>query len=82
MKQRGALDAAEHEIMLEGYRFLSALDHYLRLTVGRTTRLPTANPKALNAVAQRMGLKDHNDLIEQLTLHRLNVRKTFEAIVG
>jgi hypothetical protein len=29
-----------------------------------------------------MQLKDHTDLVEQLTLHRLNLRKAFDEIVG
>ena len=81
LHRNGSLRDSDHEVLLEGYRFLSALDHHLRLTVGRTTRLPIANVNALDAVSTRMNLKDHNALLEHLTLHRLNLRKSFDEIV-
>jgi [glutamine synthetase] adenylyltransferase / [glutamine synthetase]-adenylyl-L-tyrosine phosphorylase len=81
LHRRGSLTGAEYDVMLKGYRFLSMLDHYLRLIVGRTTRLPTANIKALDAIARRMKLMDHTELTGRLTLHRLNLRKAFDEIV-
>jgi glutamine synthetase adenylyltransferase len=82
LKQRGALDDSDHATLLAGYRFLTTLDHYLRLTVGRTTRLPVANTKALDAIAHRMALDSGADMIEQLTLHRLEVRTAFDNILA
>ena len=66
----------------EGYRFLSALDHNLRLTVGRTTRIPLSNPVALATIARRMKLATPADLLEQLTLQRLAIRTAFETILA
>ncbi len=65
----------------EGHHFLSALDHELRLTIGRTTRLPLANQTALATIAERMNLSSPADLLEHLTAHRLAVREAFDAIV-
>jgi glutamate-ammonia-ligase adenylyltransferase len=65
-----------------GYRFLSSLDHALRLIVGRTTRLPAAGHTALNEIAARMNLDSPATLIEHLTLHRLAIREAFHAILG
>jgi glutamate-ammonia-ligase adenylyltransferase len=77
----GSLVSEDHNNFLEGYRFLSDLDHNLRLTVGRTTRLPLANTKALAVIAGRMELASVEDLLEQLTLHRLNIRSSFDNIL-
>src|SRR5215217_138079 len=63
LERQGSLSAADHESFLEGYRFLAELDHNLRLTVGRTTRLPLANHAALETVAQRLKLASEGDLI-------------------
>lgn len=82
LHRHGSLSQAHHETLSAGYRFLSALDHNLRLLVDRTTRLPLANTSALDDIARRMGLEDHAALVEHLTLHRINLRKTFEEIVG
>jgi len=78
----GSLTAQDHETLLYGYRFLSSLDHHLRLAVGRTTRLPIANQKALELISQRMDLESSNELIERLTIHRLNIRNSFDNVVG
>jgi glutamate-ammonia-ligase adenylyltransferase len=68
-------------VLYDGYRFLSQLDHNLRLTVGRSTRLPMANAQALETIAHRMGLASAANLVEALTLHRLQIRDAFEQIV-
>jgi glutamate-ammonia-ligase adenylyltransferase len=82
LHEKGSLTASDHRTMIDGYRFLSNLDHGLRLTVGRTTKLPAGNSKALEIVARRMQLASTAELFEQLTLHRLGVRSAFEKIVS
>jgi glutamine synthetase adenylyltransferase len=82
LAERGSIAADDHKTMLAGYRFLSSLDHHLRLTVGRTTRLPAANIKAMDTVSQRMELASPGQLIERLTLHRIGIRAAFENVVG
>ena len=64
-----------------GYLFLSELDHNLRLTVGRSTRLPIANQKALQIICERMKIASINEFLERLTFHRLNIRASFENIL-
>ncbi|HVF45975.1 MAG TPA: hypothetical protein VNA17_00265, partial [Pyrinomonadaceae bacterium] len=64
-----------------GYKFLSGLDHTLRLVVGRTPRLPAADHPALDEITRRMGCDSGASLIEQLTFHRLAVREAFNAIL-
>lgn len=82
LHERGSLGDTEFDPLLAGYRFLADLDHNLRLTVGRTTRLPAANQHALNTIAHRMGLASSAELLERLTLHRLAIRDAFDEIVG
>ena len=78
----GSLSAEIHAALLAGYKFLTSLDHNLRLTVGRSTSLPLANHGALNTISERMKLDSVNDLIEQLTLHRLAIRSAFDNILS
>ncbi|MBP7416536.1 MAG: hypothetical protein KA831_07775, partial [Pyrinomonadaceae bacterium] len=78
----GSLSGEIYAELLAGYNFLSDLDHTLRLTIGRTTRVPLGNENALKTIAARMGLVSPADLIEQLTLHRLAIRATFESILS
>lgn len=73
----------EHfENFLSGYKFLSELDHNLRLTVGRSTRLPVAKHKALKIIAKRMKFNSIDELFENLTVHRLNINSSFEQILN
>ena len=78
----GSLTADDYRDILSGYEFLSELDHALRLTVGRTTQLSTANQTVLATIAQRMDLDSTSELLGQLTLNRLAVRSAFDNIVG
>lgn len=68
--------------LADSYEFLAAVDHNLRLTVGRTTRVPLANRTALETIANRMKLSSNAELLEQLTFHRLAVREAFENILA
>ena len=68
----------DFEILARGYEFLSELDHNLRLTVGRSTRLPIANQNALQIICERMKIASIGEFHEKLTLHRLNLRAAFE----
>jgi [glutamine synthetase] adenylyltransferase / [glutamine synthetase]-adenylyl-L-tyrosine phosphorylase len=77
----GSLSPENYEHFRRGYDFLSALDHHLRLAVGRSTRLPFANQKALEMIAARLDLGSVGELLEQLTVHRLNIRAAFEKIL-
>ena len=80
LKAHGSISEELHREMFAGYQFLSALDHNLRLTVGRTTRVPLANHTALANIASRMHLESETQLLEQLTLHRLAIRDAFDRI--
>ncbi len=66
----------------DGYEFLSALDHNLRLTVGRTTRLPLGKQAALETIAERMKVGSAGELLQQLTFQRIDVREAFSAACG
>ncbi|MBC7899815.1 MAG: hypothetical protein H7070_07140 [Saprospiraceae bacterium] len=77
-----SLSSADHENLYAGYQFLSALDHNIRLTAGRSTRVPLANQNALRIIAKRMDIRSGEKLIEDLTLHRLNIRASYENILN
>lgn len=81
LRQNNSLAEADFQAFYHGYEFLNRLDHNLRLIVGRTNQLPTANPSALRTVVEKMNLKSPKQLQEQLTFHRLAVRQTFENIL-
>ena len=81
LHEKKSLSDENFENMFGGYLFLKELDHNLRLTVGRSTRLPVANQNALQIISARMNLSSFKELLEKLTIHRLNIRASFENIV-
>ena len=80
LRENKSLDRADYDNFSAGYEFLTELDHNLRLTVGRSSKIPLANQTALRVIVKRMSLASVGDLFEQLTAHRLNIRASFENI--
>ncbi len=78
----GSLTPDNYANLRAGYDFLSSLDHNLRLTIGRTTRVPVNNENVLKTIAARINLSSPADLLENLTVHRLNIRAAFDNILG
>ncbi len=78
----GSLSEQDFAGLSEGYAFLSELDHNIRLMIGRVSRLPRANQPALERIAGRMNAGSAAKLLEQLTIHRLNIRAAFESILN
>ncbi len=81
LRRRGSLSDAIHNDLSRGYQFLSSLDHNLRLTIGRTTRIPIGNRPVLNTIATRMNETSVEDLLQTLTIHRLAIRGAFDSIL-
>ena len=73
--ENNSLNQTNFAALNNGYRFLSQLDHALRLSVGRSNTLPNN----LNSIAKRLKT---DTLLEQLTLHRIAIRQAFEQILS
>lgn len=82
LHERGSLLSPDFEALMHGYKFLSSLDHELRLTIGRTTRLPHQNHGALPIIARRLRLPSPNELLQNLALHRIEIRRAFDRVLG
>jgi glutamate-ammonia-ligase adenylyltransferase len=80
--KNNSLTDEDFQNLTNGYEFLSELDHNLRLTVGRSTRLPLANKSALQTIVKRMKLASTKDLLEKLTVCCLEIRASFDNILG
>ncbi|HNQ15961.1 MAG TPA: hypothetical protein PKM58_10375, partial [Pyrinomonadaceae bacterium] len=74
------LTPRDFQALAAGYAFLSELDHYLRLTIGRATKLPPAR-EVLNRIAKMMKLRTASELSERLALHRMEIRSSFESVL-
>jgi glutamate-ammonia-ligase adenylyltransferase len=77
----GLISSDHYSSLSQGHRFLSELDHNIRLTIGRSSRYPRANHPVLERIAERMKLDSVEGLSQQLSLHRMNVRESFDRIL-
>jgi len=80
--ENGALSAAEFETFSKGYDFLSRLDHYLRVAVGRTTKLPFGNRALVERLAAKLGIGSAKELENRLALIRMEVRSAFDSVTS
>lgn len=81
LHKAGVLGDETRNVLAGGYEFLSNLDHNVRLTIGRTTRVPFGNEAVMRTIAERMGLKDPAAVTEDLTLQRRAIRGAFNALL-
>jgi glutamate-ammonia-ligase adenylyltransferase len=82
LRAAGALGEADYAAMNEGYAHLRTLDHYLRLIVGRSTRLPAIDHPALRDIAHCMGQASAQNLTDALATHRANIRAAYDRITS
>ena len=82
LKDSGSLTDSQYATLAEGYEFLSTLDHQLRLTVGRATRLPVANKQAMETISHRMGITSVDEFLGTLAVLMTDIRAVFDEITG
>src|SRR5262249_28599150 len=82
LRKKRSLTQNDFQAFSAGHAFLSELDHNIRLTIGHTTRVPFNNPKAMEVIARRMQLSSTADIAEQLSIHRMEIRRTYEHILN
>lgn len=80
--EEGIIGEEDHAVLSAGYGFLSALDHSVRLAVGRSTRVPLSNHEALKAICKRMGIEGLEELKTRLIEHQRRVREVFARLTA
>ena len=80
LHETGSLGEDDYQAMKDGYQLLRALDHHLRLIVGRSTRLPAADHPALRDIARKLNYVSAHVLIDALSAHMRGIRAAYENI--
>ncbi len=80
LRAAGSLAAEDYAAMSEGYALLRALDHHLRLIVGRSTRLPTGDHPALRDIARRLDFATAAELTGALSARMGEIRAAYDRI--
>jgi glutamate-ammonia-ligase adenylyltransferase len=77
----GSLDEKDFVDLDEGYGLLRAVDHQLRLIVGRAARLPLPGQPAFLDIARRLGYDNPSGLTEDLSARMSGIRGAYERIM-
>jgi glutamate-ammonia-ligase adenylyltransferase len=78
----GSLKEEQHEAMSTGYALLRRLDHLLRLTIGRSTRLPAEDHSVVRDIARRLGFDSPRALVSELAERMEKVRAAYLEILA
>lgn len=81
LRDRGSLSDDQYRLLFDGYRFLSRLDHALRLTVGRRVRIRLSDQTAAARFAKLLEINPPKEFLETLQNHRSEIRRVFDAIL-
>lgn len=76
-----ALTEDEFSMLSNGYGLLRAVDHSLRIIVGRSTRLPQSDHPTARDVATRLGFESAAVLDQTLRDHMIGIRETYDRII-
>jgi glutamate-ammonia-ligase adenylyltransferase len=82
LRDAGSMDKEDFQRMFAGYGLLRSVDHQLRLIIGRSAIVPSADAPAFADIAYRLGYPTaeqlHNDLIVQMK----HIRRSYDCIVS
>jgi glutamine synthetase adenylyltransferase len=76
----GSLDDTDYRAMKDGYTLLRALDHHLRLIVGRSTRLPATDHPTIRDLARKLNYDSASELAASLATYMQNIRDAYDHI--
>jgi glutamate-ammonia-ligase adenylyltransferase len=83
LRAAGSLGEREHAALSEGYALLRRTDHRLRLTTGRSTRLPAApDHPTLRDLAHALGFPSTSDLVSTLRERTSAIRAAYDQITS
>jgi glutamate-ammonia-ligase adenylyltransferase len=80
LEANGSLDTGDYEVLSRGYELLRAVDHHLRLIVGKVAALPSLDHPAFREVAGRLNCESPAELSETLRERMRAIREVYDRI--
>ncbi len=81
LEARGSLSGEDYGALHEGYQLLRAIDHHLRLIVGKVGSVPAADHAIFKEIADRLGI-DPSALRVRLTDRMQAIRQAYNGITS
>jgi len=82
LREVGSIDEASFRQMHTGYDLLRAVDHQVRLTVGRSGMVPSVDAPAFADIARRLGYGTPAELQGDLLARMKEIREAYDRIVA
>jgi len=82
LRESGSIDEENFQRMFGGYRLLRAVDHQLRLTLGRSATVPAADAPAFADIARRLGYETSDDFDNELRSWMKEIRQAYDSILS
>ena len=82
LEAAGSLTPGDYEALAGGYGLLRAVDHQLRLIVGRSARLPGTDHVVTRDIAAKLGFGSAGELSRTIIGHMEEIRGAYERITG
>ena len=80
LREVESLGEEDYAGLSDGYALLRSVDHSLRLSAGRSTRLPAPDHPVMRDIARRLGYSSANALTEALKDHLTSIRAAYARI--
>jgi len=81
LRAAGSINQQDHQTLSVGYKLLRAVDHQLRLIVGRSATLPALEQPAFADIARRLGFPTAEELAGVLVERMQEIRTAYERIM-
>ena len=81
LREAGSINQEDHQTLSNGYHLLRAVDHQLRLIVGRSATLPAPEQPAFADIARRLNFNTADELAKLLLARMKEIRITYDRIM-
>jgi glutamate-ammonia-ligase adenylyltransferase len=81
LRAAGALDETDFRALHEGYSLLRAVDHQMRLILGRSARLPLPGHPAFADIARRLSYDNAASLTADVLSQMSSIRSAYDRIL-
>ncbi len=81
LREAGSVNREHFEKMSAGYGLLRAVDHQMRLTVGRLATVPPSDAPAFIDIARRLGYETSIQLHDEVASRMKDIRQAYDSIV-
>ena len=82
LRDSKSIDEESFEKLFAGYALLRAVDHQLRLIIGRSATVPARESAAFADIARRLGYETADQLENDLIVRMKEIRQAYEHLMS